>query len=524
MIEYVDIMQPETSNFDTWAKFTEEGDSLKITPSIPVFGAIGIMSYSVEMAHEGGSSLEGFFRHSVDSGLNWSEWITLDNSNLRSIGVKENQFLCLEINFIKRGSGNSYFKSIDFQFEYQEPPVPSVYGGMNFSKKCPYWNFTSIQWALNVLNKVYKRGIVPNFIERTEDYVQLWWSIIYPFALRLAWVETFTDLPWDKELLKKYLESRGLIVGKTSDLAELYYLMTHFYSEIAKRGTLSVFDTADTGFRGEFLRLIDANQADECTVGVINSEEQGWILGYSSPTGYQNTDYLVNFRKGYENAISDLTFYPLSNPDKVTLSDGKIIINSPEGFSGIGRETDFAKGVSVSTSCNYWVVVKFTLTQQSQIKFGCVGYDSLGNAIPFENVSTQNEGIGYWTIGTDFVITSSRNTFIEGTFEPGEYLFIGEVRDGKKDYAVQMPGVAIKWDFPENKDISSLMPIFHIQGTAQVSDFHVQLIVDRDIYLSITKEILLFLSNNSNYTEEEIRRIAENTLLPFNLQYNLKLI
>lgn len=505
MIEYVDIMQPETSNFDTWAKFTEEGDSLKITPSTPVLGSIGIMSYSVEMAHERGSSLEGFFRYSVDSGLNWSEWTILDNSNLRSIGVKENQFLCLEINFIKRGSGISYFKSIDFQFEYQEPLVPSVYGGMNFSKKCPYWNFTSIQWALNVLNKVYKRGTVPNFIERTEDYVQLWWSIIYPFALRLAWVETFTDLPWDKELLKKYLESRGLIVGKTSDLAELYYLMTHFYSEIAKRGTLSVFDTADTGFRGEFLRLVDANQADECTVGVINSEEQGWILGYSSPIGYQNTDYLVNFRKGYENAISDLAPYPLSNPDKVTLSDGKIIINSPEGFAGIGRETDFAKGVLVSTSCNYWVVVKFTLTQQSQIKFGCVGYDSLGNAIPFENVSTQN-------------------TFIEGTFEPGEYLFIGEVRDGKKDYVVQMPEVAIKWDFPENKDISSLMPIFHVQGTAQVSDFHVQLIVDRDTYLSITKEILLLLSNNSNYTEEEIRRIAENTLLPFNLQYNLKLI
>lgn len=528
MIEYVDIIQPDSFGYDVWVKFTEEGDSLKITPSTPVLGVIGIKSYSIKETHEFGSSLEKFFRYSVDDGLNWSEWIVLNDSNLKSMSISKNRFFCLEMNFIKRGAGTSYFKSIDFQFDYEEPLIPEVYKSFSFSKKCPYWNYTSIQWALNVLNKVYRKGIVPNFIERTEDYTHLWWSMIYPFALRLGWTETFTDLLWDKELLKKYLEGRGLIVGKTSDLAELYYLMTHFYSEISKRGTISVFDTSesnqdDTNIRGEFLRLVDADQSDECIVGIVTPEEQGWVLGYSSPSGYQNTDYLINFRKGYENILSDLSLYPLLVPENISLSNGKIIINSTSTFAGIGTENNSTKGISISSSCNYWIIVKFTLTQQSKIKFGCVGFDSLQNPIPFEK-SEISEGINHWEIGTDFVISGSTNTFVEGTFEPGEYLFIGEIRDGKKNYVVQMSDISVKWNFPANKDICTLMPLFHVQGVAQINDFHIQAIVDRDMYLSIAKEVTLLLENNSNYTEEEIRKIAENTLLPFSLQYNLKLI
>lgn len=528
MIEYVDIIQPDSFGYDVWVKFTEEGDSLKITPSTPVLGVIGIKSCSIEETHEFGSSLEKFFRYSVDDGLNWSEWIALTNSNLKSIGVSKNRFFCLEMNFVKRGPGNSYFKSIDFQFNYEVPPVPEIYKSLSFSKNCPYWNYTSIQWALNVLNKVYKRGIVPNFIERTEDYVHLWWSIIYPFALRLGWAEIFTDLPWDKELLKKYLESRGLIVGNTSDLAELYYLMTHFYSEISKRGTLSVFDVSKPNqdnmtIRGEFLRLVDADQSDECIIGIVSPEEQGWVLGYSSPCGYQNTDYLINFRKGYENILSNLSLYPLLNPGNINLSNGKITINSTSAFAGIGTEKDSAKGITVSDSCNYWIVVKFTLTQKSKVKFGCIGFDSLQNPIPFKRSET-NEGINYWKIGTDFVIAKSTNIFVEREFEPGEYLFIGEIRDNRKNYTVQMSDILDKWHFPINKDICTLMPLFHVQGVAQISDFHVQAIVDKDMYLSSTKEVFVLLENNSNYTEEEIKLMGENSLLPVGLQCNLKLI
>lgn len=513
MIEYVDMIQLDTFGYDVWVKFTEDGDSLKIKPSNPVLGVCGIKSYLISDRHEAGSSLEYFFRYSVNDGLDWSEWLILNDLNLSLINAKKNQFFCIELNLVKRGSGNSWFKSIDFQFDYEDPQIPQVYADICLSTKVPYWNYTSIQWALNVLNKVYKRGIVPSFIERTEDYIHLWWSIIYPFALRIAWAEIFTDLPWDKKLLKKYLESRGLIVGNTSDLAELHYLMQHFYGEVAKRGTISMFDTFEidqqgTSIRGEFLRLIDANPLDERVVGIVTPEEQGWVLGYSSPNGYQNTDYLVNFRKGYENTISKVENYPLFNAEKVSLSDGKITINSLDGFAGIGTEVDFTKSLPISTNCNYWVVVRFVLTQQSQIKFGCVGFDSLQNAIPFEESET----------------SKNTNMFVEGTFEPGEYLFIGEIRDGKKDYAVQMSDFATKWNFPANKNICTLMPLFHVRGVAQISDFHVQTIVDRDIYMSIAKEILLLFKNNSTYTEEEIRTIGENTLLPFDLQYSLKLI
>lgn len=528
MIEYVDIIQPDTFGYDVWVKFTEEGDSLKITPSTPVLGISSIKSCTLETTHEFGSSLDVLFRYSVDDGLNWSLWADLNNANLKTIITKKNQFFCIEINLIKRGPGTSYFKSLDFQFAYEEPAVPEVYKTLNFSDKCPYWNHTSITWALNVLKKSYKRGVVPSFIERTEDYVHLWWSLIYPSALRLAWAEVFTDLLWYKDILRNYLESRGLIVGKTSNLAELHHLMNNFYDEIAKRGTLSVFDVSresdnSTGVRGELLRLVDADETDECVVGVINSEEQGWVLGYSSPCGYQNTDYLINFRKGYENELSDLSFYPLLEPNKVSLSNGKIIINSTNGFAGIGQENDSSKSIAVSPLCNYWIVVKFTLNQLSKVRFGCVGFDSLGNVIPFDRPKV-NEGIGYWTIGSNFIVAEGTNFFVEGDFEPGEYLFIGEIRDGAKNYAVQMSDFSTSWVFPKNKDLSSIYPIFHVEGVAQISDFHIQLISDKDMYLSITKEVSLLLTNNSSYTEEQIREISERSLLPINLQYSLKLI
>lgn len=556
---------------EPWVRLTEINDSLVIQQATPVLGAIGIKSFNLE--YEG--NLLATFRYSVDEGLNWSETLDLNLENLQRIDLKRSHWFMVEITLVNQpymmnrlelsgnnlvlgpdgspkslyvesnttwtvegsdqggdtpepsSSNESFFKAITFELEFNKPAIPEFYKDFNYSKFIPYYNHFCIDWTVNIMRKLYQKGIVPKFIERNddvawedEDYINFWYFITYINALRIWAVDVLEDMLWNPRILHAWLESKGLILGSDIHMDELYYLMTYFYDEMMRRGTMSSFDRsrnlsgefAEAFVRGEFIRLINGESTDEIVRALIPSSEQGWVVGYSSPCGYVNTDYLVNFTKAWENKISDLSKYPLYNGSNITFDDnGAIIIRGgSDVYSGIGLG-DPDMRVSIDPSKDYFFLVRFSCEQPFDLRTGCYVYNNVDDQISLEDLE-----------GND------QNYFIdEKTFQGtnGDVLFFGEVRsNGTFIRKGQLDGVANVLKFKDNQTAFYAMPFFVARSSSNliIKEVRFGLLADRDTYLLDVAELHLVVKNNNpEYDRDSLKDEISNKLLPIGVYLTL---
>lgn len=556
---------------EPWVRLTEINDSLVIQQATPVLGAIGIKSFNLE--YEG--DLLATFRYSVDEGLNWSETLDLNLENLQGIDLKRSHWFMVEITLVNQpyimnqlelsgnnlvlgpdgspkslyiesnttwtveesdqggdtpepsSSNESFFKAITFELEFNKPAIPEFYKDFNYSKFIPYYNHFCIDWTVNVMRKLYQKGIVPKFIERNddvawedEDYINFWYFITYINALRIWAVDVLEDMLWNPRILHAWLESKGLILGSDIHMDELYYLMTYFYDEMMRRGTMSSFDRsrnlsgefAEAFVRGEFIRLINGEATDEIVRALIPSSEQGWVVGYSSPCGYANTDYLVNFTKAWENKISDLSKYPVYNGSNITFDDnGAIIIRGgSDVYSGIGLG-DPDMRVSIDLSKDYFFLVRFSCEQPFDLRAGCYVYNNVDDQISLEDLE-----------GND------QNYFIdEKTFQGtnGDVLFFGEVRsNGTFIRKGQLDGVANVLKFKDNQTAFYAMPFFVARSSSNliIKEVRFGLLADRGTYLLDVAELYLVVKNNNpEYDRDSLKDEISNKLLPIGVYLTL---
>ena len=146
-----------------------------------------------------------------------------------------------------------------------------------------------VSWRDNVLEKLYARGIVPEYIVRGEDsadpvdadYVSFWTSISTYFAWVVIAARKFAGIENDPNLLYDYLLDKGMAVRPNFNLTEMQVVMTNLYDEFRKRGTKYVFEkangyipttsdmagihnlTGDNNIDGEFIRAVDKLYYDE---------------------------------------------------------------------------------------------------------------------------------------------------------------------------------------------------------------------------------------------------------------------
>lgn len=517
---------------DQWIQFTEINDSLIIRPATPVRGITLANGFSLE--YEG--DLKFDFRYSPDNGLSWSPQMSLTNDNLKRFAFKKNHWVYFELIITSQSSTESYFKSIEFDFDHHQPEVPQIYKeGFNYSEFIPYYNHFCIDWTLNVLQKIYRQGIVPKYIERgsnldwykseheggevvlcddrweDEDYIDLWYSLIYMQALRIWFVDVLNDMLWNPKILHNRLQSKGLILGSSIHLDELYYMMVYFYDEMFRKGTLSSFRYRevlseifeDVFIRGEFLRLIDSNSDDENVTALIPSIDQGWIVGYSSACGYINTDYLSNFSKAWENKLTSIEKYPLYNSENVEFRDGNIIIKGgSELYSGIGLG-DPDKRVNVSPERDYYFYVRFSCEGYYNLHAGCEVYNNRDDIVYLvdENGNENNNFVN------------------EKLFQAtnGDIVFFGEVRSiGSMRRTGKGSPISIL-RFPENLTIYKAMPFFIAKSANDIviKDIRFGLLADKDIYISSAAELYLLVKNNNpDYTSEDLKAILDGKIIP----------
>lgn len=445
--------------------FSEEGDTL-IIENFHVFGIDKINSFSdVTETDDIGVFFNRYFQYTVD-GVNWSEWEELSNYKLSNINIKYNHIFNIRYKYIRSGQNSSnllYFYSISLDFDYKELPVPRLYENSYWKKYLSFWNVDSIEWSVNILNKIVARGLVPKFMERgknvnweDEDFINFWWNFIYLNALENSYTKIFSDPFNFTSLVKKLLIQKDIIPGETDDLGRYYYLLTHYYDEIMKRGSNSIFDSnrnlpsnySNIKVRGELLRVCNQSSTIESVFGIVTGEETGWIVGSTCPS-YKYNDFYQNFLKAWElgESVLDLSKYPLSNPSLLSLQDitveertiSSIEVNTSDNDVFAGILGTYQNSILVDNESDYEVSFKVKgLQSGNNIDFGVIGYNFLGNELDFIKVSDETESNTF--INTD---TLSGDLFFRGIIRYKSYILEGgdELNFTETDILKFAPGV-----------------------------------------------------------------------------------
>jgi len=335
-----------------------EGNSI-IMKLQPATGLLALTSFiSEEQGASESAYFEKYFRYSLN-GVIFNEWQALTALAVTNLTISTNDILVIELQYFKREPlGESSVLSVtSVEIEALQENTPSLqYFDNTIFKK--FFNSDSIEvlrWYVNVLDKLYQRGIIPNYIDRLndfespDDFLAFWRSIAKFFSFFVAYARKVQNFYESESLLSEYLEERGIKTSIENSLVELNALMNSFYEQMARRGTISIVDDKIQGdlLDGELLRLVwYKGEEDEFLFNLHKPEHFGWNVSNSSPLykGLHLNDNLNKFGdKSYE--PYDISLYP-SGAEIIDDEDKKVL-----QISGVWGE--FSHKMKVSSDVDY---------------------------------------------------------------------------------------------------------------------------------------------------------------------------
>lgn len=311
-------------------RVTEEGDILIIKPEVPIVGIMALYQFvdTTENESETNYFLKEF-RYSVDGGLTFSDWVKLSLINISAIQITQQSAFVIEYRYTRIGNAPEVklaFEDILVSGEIEDLPYP-IYQKTVFDKFFPVNDINIFGWAINVLEKLYVKGLIlPDYIERAnnnsnledEDFIVYWNSVTHYFAIIVYFARQFHNFDTNQYLLEAFLQSRDITTPIDKNIADLVYLYSNLIEEYKKRGTFQVIDRGEVD--GELLRLIGNNINDEFIFATLQNFETGWCLGKSSPTW-----------KGTENILNLIKFNSVVAESEVGTID-KIVISSKQSY------------------------------------------------------------------------------------------------------------------------------------------------------------------------------------------------
>lgn len=525
--------------------FSNIGDSDVIETSIPILGNVSVTGFTEDSSGTTSDRyFERFFQYSLD-GINWSEWIILDNYNLQQIQPKPNHLFRINYKYIRSGTepfGDLILNSITLNGEFQGISQPINFNSLLFGKYFEYFNSGSLLWSNNVLEKIYKRGILAKFIEREkndnwedEDFIDFWWSIIYSFALIVNYGRELEKVVFDKKLLREFLKQRGLYLSSERDLIELTFLASNFFDQIRKRGTKEIYKSkAQNGsvVDGELLRLVDWNRYQEFIFGLLDLNRSAWVVDRSS-SEYKSLTGITNVIKGYEDTRNfvSLSKYPIYNSLNVSLSDDstfglsikslKVSNLTQSENAGIWNDPfNIDYSIVVDQDLDYEItffVKKEDVSVNTKISFGVNTYDRYGNVV-------------YPYIAHDIETSSNSFALISSLGTNDRYYFVRGIiyNRGKSEITEQESklNIGIGQSLIFKNGTNRISPILIVSNTENSTsgnvffwDFKVRPLKTKTsrCYLNVNNMFVMFAKNLSKeYSEENIADTMRNYMIPYN--------
>lgn len=353
---------------------TEIGDSFELHTNIPIVGVRAISSYTDNVL---GTTVDRYFykefRYSLN-GITYTDWQELTNDNLISSFVAGISIFDIQYRYTRAGAdsfGYLTFISVSLQGTYEEVSTSKVFTDLYFNKFFDYNDASVLGWALNVLDKLYNRGIVANYMDRNlpevndDDYLALFGALTHFMAVIVRYAREFRDFNNSEILLNNYLRQRGVFVNDGMLLTDLQALLGKLYINYLERGTNEIYKEIGVGSRvvdGELLRLLRKGELDEFVFGLVEIEKTIWNVNNNSPL-YRGTKQSVNLIKAYEftQDITNISNYPLVEDSFITkYTDGdkeviRILNSTSNNISGIGGALTANKLILIDSRLSYEV-------------------------------------------------------------------------------------------------------------------------------------------------------------------------
>jgi hypothetical protein len=501
---------------------TEIGDIILINTDVPVIGIITLTGFLDSVGGENGNRFfKKEFRYS-NNGVTFSNWLELTTLNISGIQVDETDTFFAEYRYIRQGtseSGDLTFNSVELSGDF-EPPVPgTLFDNSVFGLYFDRLDVNVLNWAINVLEKIYNGGLIHRSIERTDNFIDFWKPVCIFFAYLVYLSRIFRDFGSDVRLLSSFLKEKGIKLRGSEDITDLRTIAQDVYKEISKRGGLGPINLPD----GEFRRMIDFIDGDEFYFVVNDPKISAFNIDNSSP------EYRGNFSNdGFNKIFAYIPDnYPIVGSDTAVDITGKIITisNVADGdISGIGDNNDISKLLAVDTSIPYEFSCEITQSAPLDdiITIGVRGFNLAGVDI---NLSSAKTG----SSRNDFIIQSSMNIADQKYFLNAIIYPVGTALDPNSNNTL---GIGDNLIFTPNvRNIIPYIVVNNDTGSDQTGDIIIENISIAPIlkcgkaFLDVKSYIdILVKNNNTNYTDDQIRIFTRDEFIPIGSSVKINFI
>lgn len=534
---------------------TQIGDVFIVKANNPLMGVRAITGYTDTVLNETGTRLfDREFKYSVN-GVTYTDWATLTDAALQAVFVGVTNIFDIQYRYTRAGTDATEiltFISIELQGEIEEVSNPQIFEDLYFNKYFNYNDATVICWSLNVLNKLYERGVVAKYMERGEDnvdpyaddddFVALFGALTHFFAILVRYAREFRDFTENQSLLLEYLKQKNIFLDDNTSLSDLQDLLANLYMNFLERGTNEIKKPVGVDGRtldGELLRLLVKDEFDEFIFALIEREYSIWNLNNNSPL-YRGTKGAVNLIKAYEftQDLVSLTNYPLLESSYITAytdTDGAedleviriLNVDSPAGtiVSGIGDAKAQSKLILIDPRISYeitfqvrqvvygpYLYLKVDLYDKDEVlltdsPISAVDGGLTSVAIDEEELNDNNE-VGFNNYYFIRVILFKLSTDDDAANVPdigfGEHLIINNAN--AKYLSVELG--------------TSVTDAVGDDGTNElrIYDFKVRPMAENfgNAFVMIPNVITSWISNNSELTNQVVENNIKRYLIPYN--------
>jgi hypothetical protein len=343
--------------------------------------AIGLLALTSFVSTETGVSETAYFdksfRYSLN-GVTYSDWTPLTTEAILGIPVTTKSTLVIELQYDKSeprtGESVLGLTSVEIEATKQSGVAQNYFDKTVFKEFFDSDNVEVLNWYVNVLEKLYERGIVPNYIDRLNDYEQpddfldFWKSVAKFFSFFVIYARQFQKFYESEVLLSEFLEERGLKTSPNNTLEELTSLMKNYYYQMSRRGTISVVDRLLEGAEmdGELTRLIRCDSNDEFLFSLHRPEHIGWNIGNSSPM-YRG----LSLNQGLNKFAAAIEDYPIGNVGNYAI----VIDEGHEALNFVGTFGDSGYKLKVSKNVDYEFSFMIKLPALSTMTVRALAYD-----------------------------------------------------------------------------------------------------------------------------------------------------
>lgn len=502
-------------------KIRQEGNTFFIK-SNPAVGILTLTGFIDDAAGEAGPVMfQKLFRY-TRNGVIYGDWQELTTTNLIALTFNPKDIVVFELQYFKQEPAGSNLLTVS---EVTINDTAQVLIDSTYFKNSIFYSFFGsestevLNWYVNLLEKLYAKGLIPNYIERMDDFgspddfISFWRSVAKFFSYFVIYARKYQLFYQSEVLLSEYLEQRGLKTSVENDIVELNYLMENFYLQVFERGTNHIVDQVENGdpIDGELLRLIYYKRAeDEFLFNLYKPEHFGWNLRNSSPL-YKGLYLNDNLNKSYETKpeVTDLSKYPTQNCS-IVIDEGKsVMLIANGGISASGG----LKKIKVSADMDYEISFLIKKEAGNNLTFGLTAYDKDGLQISLKSHKTGGLSNNFFSN-----VDLSRND---------KYVLVRCFLYNKS----KTPQVNDDTEIHQGQDLILSANITHIIPSILVSGVSAYLYSLRIIpiqteysrgLLQVNNFISCWLTNrNKSFTTIEIKEYIIKYLIPYNAFINL---